>query len=543
VICQMTVLWTDTLHLMNRYSTHPVGQIFHNYLPKLVVPNPRTGEWQVLGSAETGKGRDEFFATPFLRDTAIFELGLLDAIEHGATDKEAYLRKAITALAEIERYQATEDQPEVGTKQGQMPHELRFPFLDKRRKEPNPLFRLYVDSHWPVFQRITNGTTEEYTANYDAADATHLYVLLVMRLQQRYPGFATEEGRPERLRLACEYILRNSQQHNYLAGFVNDSPWNYLLEEEEAYGGLPERYAPHLPNSRRTSPGMAYREIRDQGDQCFPNGLKFKPGYPISGLETTAVKYVAEMTAADFYEKNGDTNYAAVLREDARRTKLSCNSESTGFLRRDAQGDPYFIEARGINPETESEEQLPYKTASPIYALAYTYVPYSKGGKPATDRYGKLKLESVIEDRYISDQFKLIMQDLYQPGFGISTYSKNQVIPAPRGVRPTGYWISEGTTFWSVEQFLAANALWDFGYEREALEIGINAGKILEGFGSPIENWVRTQDGRIEIWRHPFAAREQVAACAVAHAVGPGLGFEAKVNKRIAGLHKKTGSA
>jgi hypothetical protein len=148
----MTIPNIDTLHLMHCYTRHRISQILDDYVPKLVVPNPRTGEWQVLGSAPTGKGRDEFFATPFLRDTAIFELGLLDAVEHGAADKEPYLRKAITALAEIETYQVTEDKPEVGAKQGQMPHELRFPFLDKHGKEPNPLFQLYVDGGWPVFR-------------------------------------------------------------------------------------------------------------------------------------------------------------------------------------------------------------------------------------------------------------------------------------------------------------------------------------------------------------------------------------------------------
>ena len=207
-----------------------------------------------------------------------------------------------------------------------------------------------------------------------------------MRLEQRYPGFAAKDGRAERVKLACDYILKNSHAHKGLAGFVNDLPWHSLTKEQAAYGGLTERDNPRLPNSQRKYGGASFREIRDQGDQCFPNGLKPKPGYPISGLQTTAIKYAAELMAADYYQANGNAAYASLLRKDAQRAKRNFNSKTIGFLRTDAEGHPYFVEARGVNPANGRNEQLPYKTASPLYALAFPYIPHDKKATPPEEK-------------------------------------------------------------------------------------------------------------------------------------------------------------
>ena len=73
----------------------------------------------------------------------------------------------MTALKEIESYQATKDDPEAGVKQGQLPHELRFPFRDKNHEIPNPEFQRFIKAQWKVFQTIKDGKKQEYIASYD----------------------------------------------------------------------------------------------------------------------------------------------------------------------------------------------------------------------------------------------------------------------------------------------------------------------------------------------------------------------------------------
>lgn len=525
----------STLSAASGHREHNIDQMVDRALPTLVIPNPRRpGGYQIVASAVTGNGADEQYATPFMRDSAMFMLGLIDAVEAGQKDKEIHLTRAMTALKEIEDYQAPADDPKVGVKKGQMPHELRFPFLDADHKDPNPIYQRFVDAKWKEFETNQDGKKEKFIASYDTSEGTHLYVLTVMRLEQLYPGFAAQDGRPERLKSACDYILKNSEEHKGLAGFVNNLPWDYLAEQKEAYYGLKERNNPDLPNTKREFHGAAFQEIRDQGDQCFPDGLKPLPGYAISGLQTTAIKYTAELMAADYYQASGNAAYAKALREDAQRTKQNFNDEKVGFLRKDNQGNPYFVEARGIHPKSGLNEQLPYKTASPIYALAYPYIPRDKDGKPARGSDGKVIRESVIDAQYIPDVVKLISQELYQPGFGVSTYSKNENIPSPIGVRPTGYWISNGNTCWGVEQFIAAKGLLNFGYRKEAFEIAGNANKLMQEFGSLCENWVKTPDGKVKKWTHPFfKGREaQGAGHTMAFVTGLAAGFWAQFGKQ-----------
>lgn len=510
--------------LVKDKSLSKITPIFEKSLPQLIKSNPRTQQWQILASAETGNGVDEFFATPFGRDLMIALFGLADAVEHGAKHLNEYLEKGITALEEIERYQALEDDPERGMQRGAILHEIRFS-SDKR-------FLEFKNNNWPIFSTLNEQgeVIEEKMINYDASETTHMYVALVMKLERMYPGFANQ--RQDILRRACDYILRNSDANGGLAGFTNDLPWVQLEEEAEAYGGLSHKGSKNFPNDRRKTRGLAHREARDENGHAFENGYRPKPGEPIYGFQTTAIKFAAEMEAADYYERIGDQDFAKQLRNDALQTKRLANSENGGFLRYDRMGKPYYVELIAVNPESDRREQIPYVTASPLYALAYTYAHKDELGELKRDQNGGVIRESVIDEKYLEEVIDRMENELFQDGYGLATYSPRQTITFPKGFPKTRYWVSEGQTFWWMENYLAANGAIDLGYESTGLTIGVTANRILAEIGSPAENCVKDEKEQIIIWQRlgSDGKIEQESGYIQAFTVGPGLAFIARVN-------------
>lgn len=277
--------------------------------------------------------------------------------------------------------------------------------------------------------------------NYDSVDSTPLTLLALHRYFE-----ITQDGE-----FLLQVLPAVELGLNWIFTF-GDKDKDYLIEYE-------------LPKDRQHS-GLRVQSWTDSHESLLQADGTM-PKYPIAPVEAQAYAWLALKLWADFYASHS-VEFSRKLSSRAEQLKQRFNEL---FILKD---HGLFFAAQALDGY---KKQIRTITANPLIAL---WASYTYNGKT----------ESIIDEKYLIDFVKRgFLPDLFDTEAGIRTMSSTAATfnPETDSYHNGSFWpILNGLIYEGLEQ-------WGFGHEAEILKQA--SIKPIEYFNSPIELYIKTQDG------------------------------------------------
>lgn len=306
-----------------------------------------------------------------------------------------------------------------------------------RRKEETDHYRNLVnhpDSPWYVFE---DGTIK----NYDSIDSTPLTLIALYKFWQI------------------------TQDNEFLIGVLPsvEAGLNWIITFGDLDKDIFIEY--DFPNERKYG-GLLVQSWTDSHESMRQKNGRI-PKYPIAPIEAQSYAWLALNLWSDFFDAQSP-EFARKLKSQAKLIKKKFNQK---FIVKD--NGLYF----GIQALDGYKNQIKTITGNPLLCLWSSY------------QNGSIT-ESIIEEKYIEDFVKrAFMDDMFDKYAGIRTMStKSKTFISGQNSYHNG-------SFWPILNGLIHEGLEIWGFKKQAKLLKEASIKAIQHFGSPIELYVRSDDG------------------------------------------------
>lgn len=314
-------------------------------------------------------------------------------------------------------------------------------FIHEFRKE-NFDSLLNIEKPWFIYP-------DGFLRNYDSIDSTPLALIAIYKYYQ----ITGDNGFLILSLPAVEAGL------NWIITF-GDIDKDSLIEYE-----LPEA---------RTHGGLVVQSWTDSHESLTQNDGRM-PKYPIAPIEAQAYAWLALKLWSDFYQTQSP-KFARKLLSQSKKLKRTFNQK---FILKD-QG--FFYGAQALDGD---KNQIKTVTSNPLLCL---WAAYQTGSR----------VECIVEDQYINDFInRAFMEDLFVDDAGLRTMSSFSATFNPK---EDSY---HNGSFWPILNGLITEGLENFYLYQEAEKLKVASIKPLTYFGSPIELYIKSEDGNFQEYRSP----------------------------------------
>jgi glycogen debranching enzyme len=389
--------------------------------------------------ASLDKGWSGAFHSWFGRDSAI-TADLIFAAESSG-QKSNLSEKAYEALIHLGHWQGLVDDPTTGEEIGKIPHEIRTTASHNEQTEERA----------EEFQNLWTYYPDKHASiNWDSVDSTPLWVLAIARWHRQ----SDLQYKPETLRVmraALEWCLHNLQQYNGLAGFIGAD------EQPQRKGGLHNQGWKDSQGVYQQADGsLAKQPIFD----VFVNGIFW------AALRSGAAAFT-----------DSDAPFSATLQQAATALKQRWNDPAKGFLVPASADSPNYF-AAALDGDGK---QLEATAVDPALCL-----------------WADFDGECVIEDRFVTDVVRRVMMpDMLNSDAGMRNYASSVKVPKIY----TGGYHRGPNTYWPFVSGLLAKGFRDFGFTKEANQVGMAALAGISHFDSCIEMFKVPRPGIFTSWQ------------------------------------------
>jgi glycogen debranching enzyme len=392
-------------------------------------------------------GKEEVYGCIFGRDSFITILKLLKVAANPTTtndiDVSVFRDICKRALLTLIDLQGKETNIESGEEPGKFIHEYRKEKYERLINRPRPWY-LYPD---------------KILRNYDSIDSTPLGLIAIYK----YWELTKDTSFLIKALPAVEAGL------NWLITY-GDRDKDYLIEYElpkaRVHGGL-------VVQSWTDS-----HEALRQADGVFPE-------YPIAQVEVQGYAWLALNLWADFYADTTHNyakteNFSQKLRTQANHLKKQFNKT---FL---FSSDKFIFPAQALDG---LKNQLQTVTGNPLLLLWAAY---------RNDNKTESILESSVVEQVVKRSF---LPDLFDKTAGIRTMSSKSKTYNPQ---ISSY---HNGSFWPKLNGMAHEGLKNWGYEEEAELLKLATLKPIAYFGSPIELYNTSSEGKYLLYQTHYGKR------------------------------------
>lgn len=404
-------------------------------------------------------GRDDIYGCIFGRDSAITILKILRVCSNRSLSSEIEINKLLEickkGLNTLITLQGKETNIESGEEPGKFIHEYR----------PDNYERLLqMEKPWYVYP-------DGILRNYDSIDSTPLCLIAIYRYW--------EITKDDEFMLAALPSVEAGL--NWIITYA-DKDKDYLLEYE-------------LSENRQHG-GLSVQSWTDSQESMINPEGKF-PEYPIAPVEVQGYAWLALQLWSDYYQ-NTKINYSKTKRF-GRALKVHAN-----LLKR--QFNKFFIfKENGSYYAAQAldgyKNQIKTVTGNPLLLL---WAAYKKNGK----------VTSIIEKKYLESIVKrAFTEDMFDEDAGIRTMSTKA-----RTFIPGSNSYHNGS-FWPKLNGMSHEGLENFGYWNKAQRLKDATLKPIQYFGTPIELYIKTENGQYDLYHNPNgqrSCREQAWSAAAA---------------------------
>ncbi|HSW89235.1 MAG TPA: amylo-alpha-1,6-glucosidase [Candidatus Saccharimonadales bacterium] len=405
-------------------------------------------------------GRHEVYGCIFGRDSAITIVKILKA----SANKKAFSSKeretlhliCKRALVTLVSLQGKELNIESGEEPGKFIHEYRKDNYERLLQQEKP-WHIYPDG---------------VMRNYDSIDSTPLMLIALYRYW--------------RMTKDTEFLIHViSAVESGLAWLMTyaDKDRDFLVEYE-------------LSKDRKAG-GLPVQSWTDSHESLL-NSDKKMPPYPIAPVEVQGYVWLALRLWAGFYKSKSsrylrNKKFAKKLSRFAKNMKKRFNKT---FLFKD---HGFYFPAQALDG---NKKQIRTITGNPLLLLWASYK--KKGGK----------IESILDDKYI-DQLvqRSFMEDMFEQDAGIRTMSRKSPTFDPS---QNSY---HNGSYWPKLNGMAHEGLHRWGYDHQAELLKHATIKPIAYFKSPIELYIKTDDGKYLEYRNDqgqVSCRQQAWSAATA---------------------------
>lgn len=385
-------------------------------------------------------GKNDVYGCIFGRDSAITFLKILKVCEQSSLSSSERKRLLEITKRGLESLVSLQGK-ETNIESGEEPGK----FIHEYR--PNNYERLLqLEKPWYIYP-------DGILRNYDSLDSTPLTLIALYR----YWEITKDDAFLFSMLPAVEAGL------NWIITY-GDRDKDFLVEYE-------------LPKNRQHG-GLAVQSWTDSRESVIDSEGKF-PDYPIAPVEVQGYVWLALQLWSDFYESSlyvsHTKKFAKLLRNQAKELKKQFNKL---FIYKD--GKQYYA-AQALDGH---KNQIKTVTGNPLLLL---WAAYKKNGT----------VETIVETQFIDDIVKrAFTSDMFDTEAGIRTMStKEKTYISGQNSYHNG-------SFWPKLNGLSHEGLVNFDYRLEANLLKHATLKPLEYFGSPIELYVRTDEGDYRLYRN-----------------------------------------
>lgn len=383
-------------------------------------------------------GKNDVYGCIFGRDSAITVLKILTTLESNPTidtvDCEYLLDVCRRSLLRLCDLQGTTVNIESGEEPGKFIHEYRTENYDR-------LLRL--EKPWYIYP-------DNVLRNYDSIDATPLALIALYKYWE--------------LTSDSEFLLKVlpavEKGLNWIISY-GDQDKDYLVEYELS--------------PLRKHGGLVVQSWTDSGESLLQENGLF-PHYPIAPVEVQGYVWLALNMWADHYDDSSGefthtNSFAQKLRSQAVHMKEVFNN---AFMFEDKTG--LIFPAQALDGD---KNMLKTVTGNSLLLLWASY---------QTDN----GVESILDDMYVPTLVKRsFMDDMFDPDGGIRTMSTQ----SPFFIEGQNSY--HNGSFWPKLNGMVHEGLMKWGYQSQADFVKSATLFALSYFGTPIELYIKTQDGKL----------------------------------------------
>lgn len=380
-------------------------------------------------------GKDEIYGCIFGRDTAITVLKILQVLKRNThfSENERFILQTMCrkALLTLVTLQGTEHTLESGEEPGKFIHEYRKDKYQHLLALPTP---------WYVYP-------DGILRNYDSIDATPLGLIALYRFWELTGDSTFLLTVLPAVEKALNWIITYGDKDK-------DTFLEYEFSKQRTYGGLVVQSWTDSHESLRQANGTL-------------------PIYPIAPVEAQGYAWLALKLWADFYRETDMHLYQAAkfAQKMANHADLMKEWFNKQFLFKEY--DLYYA-AQALDG---NKQQIQTITGNPLLLL---WASYKKHGQ----------VTAILEDTYISAIVKRAFQkDMFDEEAGIRTMST-----AATTYNPNQNSYHNGS-FWPKLNGMSYEGLLNWGFEEDARMLRHASLKPLLYFGSPIELYIKGEDG------------------------------------------------
>lgn len=388
-------------------------------------------------------GKDGVYGCIFGRDSAVTILKILKvcASDNQMTSEEKAKLLSICrrSLQTLISLQGKETNIESGEEPGKFIHEYR----------PDNYERLLAldTKPWYVYP-------DGVLKNYDSIDSTPLCLIAIYR-------YWAITGDDEFLFSALNAVEAGL---NWIVSY-GDKDKDFLLEYE-----LPEQ---------RCHGGLVVQSWTDSSESMLNAKGEFPP-YPIAPVEVQGYAWLALVRWANFYENKGiqfarTKTFGRKLRLQAKQLKKQFNKF---FIFKD--GERYYA-AQALDG---NKNQIKTITGNPLLLF---WAAFKRKGR----------VETIVNQCFVSDiATRAMEQDMFDPDAGIRTMSTKS------STYMSGQDSYHNGSFWPKLNGMSHEGLQNIGFHKEAEMLRAATLKPIEYFGTPIELYIRTENGEYLLYRN-----------------------------------------
>ncbi len=405
-------------------------------------------------------GRHEVYGCIFGRDSAITIVKILKASANkkafSSDERETLHNICKRALLTLVSLQGKEINIESGEEPGKFIHEYRKDNYERLLLQEKPWY-IYPDG---------------VIRNYDSIDSTPLMLIALYRYW--------------RMTKDTDFLVHViSSVEKGLAWLMTyaDKDRDFLIEYE-------------LSKDRKAG-GLPVQSWTDSHESLL-NSDKKMPPYPIAPVEVQGYAWLALRLWAGFYKSKSsrylqNKKFAKKLSRFAKNMKQRFNRT---FLFKDHE---FYFPAQALDG---NKKQIRTITGNPLLLLWASYK--KKGGK----------IESILDNKYI-DQLvqRSFLDDMFEHDAGIRTMSRKSPTFDPS---QSSY---HNGSYWPKLNGMAHEGLHRWGYDKESELLKHATIKPIAYFGSPIELYIKTEDGKYLEYRNHLgqvSCRQQAWSAATA---------------------------
>lgn len=388
-------------------------------------------------------GKEEIYGCIFGRDSFITILKLLKTSSNrhvrNVIDINPLLDISKRALNTLISLQGKETNLESGEEPGKFIHEYRKERYEHLVSRPVRPWFLYPDN---------------IMRNYDSLDSTPLGLIAIYK----YWKLTRDDA------FLLEALPAVEAGLNWIITY-GDKDKDNLLEYE-------------LP-SARIHGGLKVQSWTDSHESLVQADGNF-PEYPIAPVEVQGYAWLALKLWADFYQDT--TN--KYMRTDSFAKKLENHADQL----RKIFNELFLFETKGLVYPVQAldglKNQIKTVTGNPLLLLWATY-----------DKSNKRQI--ILDDSYIGQTVeRAFMADMFDPEAGIRTMSSESLTYV------TGENNYHNGSFWPKLNGMSHEGLVNWDFARHASKLKSATLKPIEYFGSPIELYVKSEEGQYLLYKN-----------------------------------------